>query len=185
MVARRKQLFTIGHSTHPIDTLVELLRQHRIVALADGRSFPSSRKWPQFNQAALSAALVESAIDYKWLKALGGRRHSPRADSPHQGWRVEAFRSYADYADTEEFRRGLGELIEIASARRTAIMCSEGLWWRCHRRIISDHLTIRGWRIEHILPDGKLVAHELPEFARVEHGRIFYDGGRPPLTPLN
>lgn len=171
-------IFTIGHSTHPIEAFLALLSMHRIAILGDVRSFPSSRRWPQFNQAELRASVEAAGIAYRWMKALGGRRHSKRDDSPHRAWEHPAFRSYADYADTEEFAAGLAALMRAAEVSRTAIMCSEGLWWRCHRRIISDHLTVRGWDVRHIMPDGKLAAHSPPDFATIDDGRIIYDGGQ-------
>jgi uncharacterized protein (DUF488 family) len=169
-------LYTIGHSIYPIETLLSLLAQHEIAVLADVRSFPSSRRWPQFNQDQLKASIEHVGIAYEWFKALGGRRHSQLHDSPHTAWQHDAFRSYADYADTAEFIAGIEQLSELAAARRSAIMCSEGLWWRCHRRIIADHMTVRGWQVRHIMPDGKLAAHALPDFARVDEARIIYDG---------
>jgi uncharacterized protein (DUF488 family) len=169
-------IFTIGHSTHPIERLLELLDMHRIAIVADVRSFPSSRRWPQFNQDALAASLERAKIGYRWLSSLGGRRHGTRADSPHTAWTHKAFRSYADYADTPEFAAGLADLTALAAATRAAYMCSEGLWWRCHRRIISDHLIAREWSVDHILPTGKLAAHVLAPFARIDNGRIVYDG---------
>ncbi len=174
-------LYTVGHSTHPIERFLELLGEHRIALLADIRSFPSSRRWPRFNQELLAEALGRAGVEYRWLKRLGGRRHSKRADSPHVAWTVAAFRSYADYTESAEFAAGIEELIGMAAAMRTAIMCSEGLWWRCHRRIVSDHMTVRGWEVEHLMPDGKLTAHRLPDFASVSDGRIIYDGGPQPL----
>ena len=177
----RPTLYTLGHSTHPIEAFLVLLGAHRIAALADVRSFPSSRRWPQFNQAPLAEALGHAGIEYRWLKRLGGRRHDKRPDSPHLAWTVAAFRSYADYTESAEFAAGIDELIGIADAIRTAIMCSEGLWWRCHRRIVSDQMVLREWSVEHIMPDGNLVAHRLPEFASVVDGRIIYDGGQRPL----
>jgi uncharacterized protein (DUF488 family) len=171
-------LYTLGHSTHPIETFLGLLAQHEIAVLADVRSFPSSRRWPQFNQGELQGSLERAGIAYKWLKDLGGRRNLKRPDSPHTAWRIPAFRSYADYTETIEFTAGLDELIEIASRSRTAIMCSEGLWWRCHRRIISDQMTLHDAEVLHIMPDGKLTVHALAEFASVRDGRIVYDGGQ-------
>jgi len=171
-------LYTIGHSTHPIELFLGLLAQHQIAILADVRSYPSSRRWPQFNQADLQASLERAGIAYRWCKALGGRRHSKRTDSPHTAWEHAAFRSYADYTETSEFDAGIEQLLEAASTSTVAIMCSEGLWWRCHRRIISDHLTVRGWEVRHIMPNGKLAAHALPDFASIDAGRIIYDGGQ-------
>lgn len=140
------------------------------------RSFPSSKRWPQFNQAELSASLERAGIEYRWIKRLGGRRHSKGKDSPHTAWEHPAFRSYADYTESADFVEGLDELMQAALGARVAYMCSEGLWWRCHRRIVSDHLVIRDWTVEHIMPTGKLSAHELTPFARVVDGRIIYDG---------
>ena len=170
-----KRIFTIGHSTHPIEEFLALLSQHQILALCDVRSYPSSRKWPHFNQDELQRAVERADIEYRWLKSLGGRRHSKDASSPHAAWQIPAFRSYADYADTDDFRAGLEELLAQAEQKRAAYMCSEGLWWRCHRRIISDHFVVRGWTVMHIMPTGKLVEHSLPDFARVVDGRLIYD----------
>jgi uncharacterized protein (DUF488 family) len=174
-------IHTVGHSTHPIEVFLGLLRQHQIATLADVRSFPSSRRWPQFNQAELERALADADIAYQWMRSLGGRRKSTRAESPHSAWEHPAFRSYADYADTAEFIAALEQLIEKARETRIAIMCSEGLWWRCHRRIVADHLTVHGCAVRHILPDGKIANHTLPDFATVHGSRIVYDGGQRPL----
>jgi uncharacterized protein (DUF488 family) len=169
-------LYTIGHSTHPIERFLSLLIEHEIVALADVRSYPGSKRWPQFKQSELQNSLSEKSIAYHWFPALGGRRQTSKELSPHSAWKTSAFRSYADYADTAEFDAGLEELVSLASRQRTAYMCAEGLWWRCHRRIISDHLVVRGMSVLHIMPDGKLVKHELAAFASVRGGRIVYDG---------
>ncbi len=176
MARQSRRVFTIGHSTHPIERFLELLGKHRVALVADVRSFPSSRRWPQFGEAELSRSLEAAGIEYRWLKRLGGRRHSTRNDSPHTAWIHPAFRSYADYADTPDFADGLKELAGAAEIACAAYMCSEGLWWRCHRRIISDHLVMLGWRVDHIMPDGSLRAHEMTPFARVREGRIVYDG---------
>ena len=153
-----------------------MLGEHRVAIVADVRSFPSSKRWPQFNQAELSASLERAGIEYRWIKQLGGRRSSKREDSPHTAWEHPAFRSYADYTESADFEAGLRELTQAAASARTAYMCSEGLWWRCHRRIISDNLVIRDWTVEHIMPTGKLSPHVLAPFARVVDGRIIYDG---------
>jgi uncharacterized protein (DUF488 family) len=116
-----------------------------------------------------------AGIEYQWLKSLGGRRHSKNKESPHLAWEHPAFRSYADYTDGDDFKVGIEELCALADRDRTAYMCSEGLWWRCHRRIISDHLMLRGWTVMHIMPTGKLSEHALPAFARVQNDHIIYD----------
>lgn len=169
-------LYSVGHSTHPIERFLELLSGHHIALVADVRSFPSSRRWPQFNQPDLERALSRAGLSYRWFTALGGRRHRLRPNSPHVAWTSEAFRSYADHADTGEFAGALAELVEAAAGAATAYMCAEGLWWRCHRRIISDRLVLLGHEVMHILPDGKLARHRLPEFARVVEGRLVYSG---------
>ena len=144
--------------------------------MADVRSFPCSKRWPQFSQAELSKSLERAGIEYRWIKQLGGRRSSKRADSQHTAWQLPAFRAYADYTESEDFADGLRELTEAATRGRSAYMCSEGLWWRCHRRIISDNLVVRDWDVEHIMPTRKLSPHVLAPFARVVDGRIIYDG---------
>ncbi|MBF6570018.1 MAG: DUF488 domain-containing protein [Candidatus Binataceae bacterium] len=169
-------IFTLGHSTHPIEKFLELMGLHRLAALVDVRSFPSSKRWPQFNQTEISRSLEQAGIEYHWMKPLGGRRHGVNSASPHAAWTHPAFRAYADHTQSEEFAAGFNELLEIASHKRAAIMCSEGLWWRCHRRIIADHLVIHGRKVEHVMPSGKLVAHTLSEFASVSGQRIIYDG---------
>jgi uncharacterized protein (DUF488 family) len=153
-----------------------LLGEHRVAIVADVRSFPSSKRWPQFNQAELAASLEHANIEYRWIKKLGGRRSSKRVDSPHTAWQLPAFRSYADYTESADFEDGMRELAQAATASRTVYMCSEGLWWRCHRRIISDNLVACDWTVEHIMPTGKLSPHAIAPFARVVDRRIIYDG---------
>jgi uncharacterized protein (DUF488 family) len=177
-------LYTIGHSTHPLETFLGLLGAKQVTKLIDVRSYPTSRRWPQFNQANLQAAIEAAGLEYHWLATLGGRRRSDLSASRHTAWRVAAFRAYADYADGPEWAAGCAELMRLAATRPSAIMCAEGLWWQCHRRIIADHLTVAtpGWSVWHIRPDGKLAEHILPEFARLHEGRLVYDGGQLQLT---
>ena len=146
-MASRPHIFTIGHSTHPIERFLALLKGREVQALIDVRSYPGSRRWPQFNQAELFHSLESSGIEYRWMKDLGGRRHGKREDSPHIGWTHPAFRSYSDHTETAEFAAALQELCDLAARKVTACMCSEGLWWKCHRRIISDYLVVRGWQV--------------------------------------
>jgi uncharacterized protein (DUF488 family) len=160
-----RRIFTVGHSTHGPEAFLELLRAHRIELLCDVRRFPGSRRHPQFNAGAIEATLRDAGIGYEQFgDDLGGRRR-PRRDSPHTGWRVAAFRGYADHMDTDEFAAGLERLERLARDRRVAIMCAEGDWRRCHRRLISDALAARGWRVVHIRPDGSLEEHQPTVFA--------------------
>ena len=162
-------IFTIGHSTRTLAELVALLRQVDVTLLVDVRSFPRSRTTPQFNQDTLPDALAAEGIGYRHLGAIGGRRHH-RKGAPHSinlYWRVLAFRNYADYAETAEFRAGLAALRALARDDRCAIMCAEALWWRCHRRIITDYLLAGGTRVEHIMGAGHIVPAMLTPNARV------------------
>jgi len=159
-MAANNELFTIGHSTHPAERFTGLLRHHNVEVLADVRRFPGSRRNPQFNAGALRKSLEVAGIAYEPLgEELGGRRRPtrPAGQSP---WRVEAFRGYAEYMETPEFAVGLERLEALARERRTAIMCAEGDWRRCHRRLIAEALSDRGWRLVHIRPDGRTEEHQ-------------------------
>jgi uncharacterized protein (DUF488 family) len=170
----RREIFTVGHSTHPIERFEALLGGTGVEAIADVRRFPGSRRHPQFAREALGASLGRAGIGYEWLgEELGGRRRT-RPDSPNDAWRVAAFRGYADHMEGAEFARGLACLEALASERRTAVMCAEGDWRRCHRRLLADALTARGWHVVHLLPDGRCVDHELPGFATVAGDRLSY-----------
>jgi uncharacterized protein (DUF488 family) len=176
--------FTVGHSTHPLDAFVALLERHGVQRVADVRQTPRSGRHPQFDRESLAAELPRRGIDYRHLPALGGRR-STSPDSPNGGWEHPAFRGYADYALTGEFAAGLEELCALARERPTAAMCAEGLWWRCHRRLIADRLTALGWTVCHIAPDGGLAAHELPPFAVVQaDGAVVYPPAQGALPGL-
>lgn len=168
------RIFSIGHGTRPIDDFLALLGERDIRMLADIRTHPGSRRHPQFGQSSLRGALGASGIEYVHLGGLGGRR-DPRPDSPHSALRVAAFRGYADHMASEEFASDLARLEELAAATPTAYMCAETHWWRCHRRMLSDVLTVHGWQVVHLLTPGKQEAHRLWEVARVVDGRIFYD----------
>ncbi len=172
----KHQLFSIGHSNQPIDRFLGLLAQHRIEALVDIRRFPGSRKYPHWNQQNLAASLQEAGIEYHWMEALGGRRRSKKAGpaSPNLGLRNEGFRSYADYMLTEEFHQAAGKLLEIAARKRTAMMCAEAVYWRCHRRLVNDFLLANHVAVQHIFPNGEVRPHKLTEGARVEQGEVTY-----------
>jgi uncharacterized protein (DUF488 family) len=170
------EIFTVGHSTHPLDEFVALLGGHGVGLVADVRAFPRSRRHPQFDSGALAAELPARGIAYRHLHALGGRRR-PRPGSVNSGWEIEAFRAYADHALTPEFATALDELTSLARELPTAVMCAEGLWWRCHRRLIADRLVVAGWTVRHFGPDGSLADHRLPEFAEPrDDGTIVYPG---------
>ena len=172
-------IFTIGHSTRGLTELVALLREAGIALLVDARSFPRSRANPQFNTETVAPTLAAEGIGYRHLPALGGRRQRrPDAPpSPNTLWQIEAFRNYADYAMTAAFRAGLAELLTLARERRTAIMCAEAVWWRCHRRIIADYLLARGIPVMHIMGPGKIVsATPTPGTRPQPDGTMLYPG---------
>ena len=172
--ATQLELFTIGHSNHPFDVFLQLLARHSIEALADIRRFPGSRKHPHFHRDHLASALPKADIEYHWFEALGGRRGKSGRSSKNFGLRNESFRNYADYMATPQFRKAVERLLELARQQRTALMCSESLFWRCHRRLVSDYLLTRGISIWHILPTSELQPHAMTEGARVEDGEVSY-----------
>jgi uncharacterized protein (DUF488 family) len=174
------ELFTVGHSTHPLDEFRGLLARHRVELLVDVRRFPGSRKHPQFNRENLATTLPHSGVDYRWFEALGGRRSKQPGPSPNGVLRNESFRNYADYMATPEFRAAIADLVRLAADKRTAIMCSEGLYWRCHRRLVSDYLTGLGVTVWHIMPSGELKPHTLTDGARFEGEQLTY----PPAPSL-
>ena len=151
-------IFTIGHSTRSADELIALLRGASVDLLADIRTVPRSRFNPQFNTDVLPASLEAAGIGYRHFAALGGLRHRPKGapPSPNGLWRNEAFQAYADYAMTPAFRVALGELRDLAGEHTPAIMCAEAVWWRCHRRIVSDYLLSEGVDVRHIMDHGKI-----------------------------
>ncbi len=163
-------VWTVGHSTHTLDAFVALLDAHEIAQVADVRRVPRSRRSPHFDGDALARTLPERGFAYVHVPRLGGWRRAG-AGSPNGGWRNESFRAYADYAMTEEFADGLAQLRAIAADGRTVIMCSEALWWRCHRRLVADRLAVAGDAVCHIGSNGRLSAHRLTSFAVVEADR--------------
>lgn len=175
-------LFTVGHSNREFDEFLTLLQLSRIELLVDVRRLPGSKRYPQFNADTLGAALAEHSIEYTWNAALTGRR-PVSADIPFETnawWQNRSFHNYADYALTREFRDGLGELLIAGAAHRTAVMCSEAVWWRCHRRIIADYLLVAGLRVGHILGRGQVVDAELSAGAVLgDDGRITYPVAAP------
>lgn len=168
-------IWTVGHSTRAQDEFNEILIAHEIVALADVRTFPGSRRYPQFNKQRLSESLNSIGIDYRHMPELGGRRR-PREDSRNTAWKNEGFRGYADHMETKEFKQGIGSLLQLAGEKRTAVMCAEALWWRCHRSLIADFLKARGLEVIHITDVKKTERHPYTTVARIVGGQLSYEG---------
>jgi uncharacterized protein (DUF488 family) len=166
-------IFTIGHSTHPIEHFIQLLQSNGIKQLIDIRTIPKSRRNPQFNSDALAASLRAAKIAYVHMKDLGGLRH-PLKDSINTGWRNDSFRGYADYMQTEEFAAALTRAIALAEKRPTALMCAEAVPWRCHRSLVSDALLARHIRVLEIISKAAPKEHELTSFARVRGTEVTY-----------
>jgi uncharacterized protein (DUF488 family) len=171
-------LYTIGHSTRTLDELIAALQAHEIRTLVDIRSIPMSRRLPHFNRESLETALPEAGIRYFWMKELGGRRKKIRDDSPHIAIRSDSFRNYADYMLTEEFRHGIGQLLELADEGRTAYMCAERVYFHCHRMMVSDWLVAHGHEVLHIDATGPTRPHKLMQEARIIDGELLYRGDR-------
>jgi uncharacterized protein (DUF488 family) len=174
-------LWTIGHSTRPIEEFVSLLQAHGIRQLVDVRTIPRSRYSPQFNTDALANRLAETGITYRHRAALGGLR-KPKKDSINTGWRNESFRGYADYMQSEAFWRAIDELTADSRQLRTAVMCAEAVPWRCHRSLIADALVDQGWEVRHILSETKAERHQMTSFAKIEKGALSYPDSE--TTPL-
>ncbi len=175
-------VLTIRHSNHPLDRFLALLARHGVEALVDIRRFPGSRKHPLFHRDNLATVLPNSGVEYHWLEALGGRRHKQRNDSPNLGLENQGFRNYADYMLTEDFREGVEKLLAVARRKRTAFMCAEGLFWQCHRRLVSDFLVADGVTVQHIMPGGELRPHKMTSGAVIEDGRVTYPGDKSLFT---
>ena len=179
------RIWTIGHSTRKIDIFISLLEENGIKLVTDVRMFPSSKRYPQFNRETLAKALNEYGVAYEHFPELGGRR-KPKPDSRNTAWRNASFRGYADYMETEQFRRGIDRLIDLAAGRvhptgglasktgSAAIMCAEAVWWRCHRALISDYLKARGIEVIHILDHNKTELHPFTSAAKIVHGELSY-----------
>jgi uncharacterized protein (DUF488 family) len=171
------QLYSIGHSNQPLEKFLSLLVEHRIKNLVDIRRFPGSRKYPWSNRDNLASSLEAAAIGYNWIEGLGGRRRSESgsARSPNLGLRNEGFRNYADYMRTDDFRHAVDQLVQIADHRRTTMMCAEAVFWRCHRRLVSDFLLMdRKVEVQHIFPSGEVRPHVLTAGATMEQGKLTY-----------
>jgi uncharacterized protein (DUF488 family) len=170
-------VFTIGHSTLPIDIFIGALKENSVDLLVDVRTIPRSSHNPQFGKEGLSSSLRAAGTEYRWMQSLGGLRHSHK-DSINSGWRNLSFRGYADYMQTDAFAEALRELMELDNKSKVTIMCSEAVPWRCHRSLIGDALLVHHHSVEDIFvtPAGKTQRkpHALISFARVEDGRLWY-----------
>jgi uncharacterized protein (DUF488 family) len=171
-------LHTIGHSTRPLEDLLEALRTHSIQTLVDIRAFPMSRRLPQFNRESLEKSLPGAAIRYFWMPALGGYRKKIRDDSPHIALRNATFRNYADYMLTAEFDSALANLVALAENSPPAYMCAERVYFRCHRMLVSDWLVAQGHEVLHIDGTGPVKPHRLTKEARLVEGELIYRGDR-------
>ena len=171
-------LYTIGHSTRTLEELIGVLRAHQIQTLVDIRAFPMSRRLPQFNRDSLDQTLPAAEIHYLWRKALGGYRKKTREESPNIALRNQSFRNYADYMLTPDFDRAMSELLAYAASSRTAYMCAERLYFRCHRMLVSDWLVAHGHEVSHIDAEGPVKPHRLMPEARIMDGRLIYRGDR-------
>jgi uncharacterized protein (DUF488 family) len=168
------RIWTVGHSTRTIDEFISLLKENEIKSLGDVRSWPSSKRYPQFNKDALAESLKAHGIRYEHFPDLGGKR-KPKPDSRNAAWRNASFRGYADHMETEQFHKGLERLLDVAAeAGPTAIMCAEAVWWRCHRSLISDYLKARGVEVLHILGANKVGLHPYTPAARIVNGELSY-----------
>lgn len=166
-------IYTIGHSTHTIDDFLKMLQFFDIKILVDIRSMPGSRKFPQFDQDNLAKSLNEAEIQYIHLSSLGGRRKANK-DSKNNRWNNPSFKGYADYMETEDFKNGIIHLEQIAHEQKTVIMCSEALWWRCHRSMVSDILKVKNWNVLHIMGIGKIQEHKYTSPAIIVNNSLHY-----------
>lgn len=178
------ELLTVGHGTLEADELATLLHVAGVKLLVDVRSYPGSRRNPQFGRDALAGHLQEDGIAYRWDKRLGGRR-ATRPDSPNVALRNDAFRGYADHMATSDFAEALNDLLADAADQTTVAMCAESLWWRCHRRLLADAAALtRDSPVRHLLHDGRLVPHQVTDGARPAEGKVIYDVGTDRPLPL-
>lgn len=168
-----KEIWTIGHSTRSLDDFLALLKSFNIGQLIDVRRYPGSRKFPWFNKENLAMRLPEHHISYLHLENLGGRRKADK-DSQNTAWRLASFRGYADYMETDTFKKAAEELQQIARNNRTAYMCSEAVWWSCHRSLVSDYLKIKEWKVTHIMGPEKSMEHPYTKPAHIVNGKLSY-----------
>jgi uncharacterized protein (DUF488 family) len=172
---KTRRIFTIGHSNLSFEQFISLLKENEIGLVADIRRYPSSRKFPHFNRPVLSGLLAAENINYLWLEPFGGRRHTEKySKSVNIGLISLGFRNYADYMAMDEFRRAVDELLSAAAQSRTTVMCAEKLYWKCHRRLLSDYLVSQGVEVIHIIEPGRTSIHELAPYAVVTDSGVIY-----------
>lgn len=167
-------IYTIGHSTHTLAEFIDILQSIGIQTLVDIRRFPGSRKYPQYNKGNLEIELPANHINYIYLEGLGGR-HKLQKDSRNTAWHNLSFRAYADYMESVEFEKAIATLESIALESQTVYMCSEAVWWRCHRALVSDYLKAKGWNVLHIMGEGKVQEHTYTSPAKVIGDRVYYN----------
>lgn len=179
---KQQRLLTVGHGTLAADDLAGLLKSAGVESLIDIRTAPGSRRFPHFRRQEMEAWLPDAGVGYRWEPALGGFR-KPRPDSPNRSLRNESFRGYADYMQTEPFWSALDAVLVESAGRTVVVMCSESVWWRCHRRLVADAAMLaRGVRVEHLMHDGRLSEHHVTDGARFDDGNgVVYDAGEPEL----
>lgn len=173
-MAKSSKIYTLGHSTRPIETFIALLKAHEIEMVVDIRTIPKSRHCPQYNQDILKKSLMRAHIAYRHLKDLGGLRHTTK-NSVNTSWINSSFRGFADYMQTEEFTEGLEKLEKLAEKKRCALLCSEAVPWRCHRSLVADALTVKKWKVFHIQSRKTAKLHALTPFLRISKKKLIYD----------
>ena len=168
-------VWTIGHSTRSAEEFIQILAAQRIEALVDVRSFPGSRRYPHFNKPELAEILSNAGIEYSHSPELGGRR-KPNPDSRNTAWKNASFRAYADHMESNEFEKGIEGLLKLSQTKRTAVMCAEAVWWRCHRSLISDYLKANEVEVIHIVDEKTTQPHPYTSAARIVDGKLTYQG---------
>ncbi len=168
-------IWTVGHSTYAFEEFASMLHYFNIEVLVDIRSFPGSRRYPHFNKEYLESALPLQNIEYMHFQKLGGRR-KPMPQSKNIAWKHDAFRGYADYMETEDFKEAVERLETVAKGKRAAFMCSESLWWRCHRSLVADLFKSKGWKVVHIMAKEKEMEHPYTAPAKIVNGKLTYSG---------
>jgi uncharacterized protein (DUF488 family) len=168
-----KIIYTIGHSTRSEAEFLAMLKSFGINIVVDIRRLPGSRKYPQFDMDNLKISLEENHMQYIYLADLGGRRKAQK-DSKNNRWKNPSFRAYADYMETDSFKNAASELEQLASKKPTAIMCSEAVWWRCHRSMVADYLKVKGWAVLHIMALEKAQEHPYTQPATIVDGQVCY-----------